>query len=184
MKQIWVLPLLFIVILTGCDKPKPIVVLDGRWNAGFAKETCRRANDWHKKNAAKILQIDCEEVAECSEMMAVVEACVLDPVQDVQVFEYRLVTAFARNPACSAVQFVHFKYLDKGSKAISEALQKQHWLLGLDYNPGAQRQHWWMIHSPGYGALLQGEGSPDEIAAKVCKAVRPEGKPIINPPGR
>jgi hypothetical protein len=184
MKQIRALSFLLIVILAGCDKPKPVIVLDGRWNAGFAKETCRRANEWHKKNAAQILQIDCDEVATCREMMDVVEACVLDPVQDVQMFEYRLVTAFANNPACSSIRFVHFKYLDKGGKAISDALQNQHWLLGLDYNPGAQKQQWWMIRSPGYNASFRGVGSPEEIVARICRTVRQGGKAVINPEGR
>jgi hypothetical protein len=180
MKQAWTLPLLLIVALVGCNKPKPVVVLDGWWNADYAKEACRHANEWHRENAALISEVGCDKAASCREMMPVVEACVLDPVQGVRIFEDELETAFASDSKCGSVQLVRFRNPDEKSKVASDVLQKQHWMLMLDYTPGARKQQWRMIRSPDHSANHQGMGSPDEIAGKVCTIVSQRGAAILS----
>ena len=104
----------------------------------------------------------------------------LDPVQDVRMFEYNLATEFASNPDCSSVQFVHFMSPDEKNKAASDALQEQHWMLMLDYNPGVQKQHWSMVRSADRSAFTQGEGDPKEIARKACAIVKQRGATLAN----
>lgn len=180
MKQLRTLLFLVVVVLIGCDKPKPVIVLDGWWNADYSKNICVRANAWHEESATLISRVGCDKVTSCLEMMPIVEACVLDPVQDVRKFEDKLATEFAANPECSSVQFVHFKSSDDKNKAASDAFQKQHWFLGLDYRPGAGKQQWWMERSPDHSAHTQGEGNPNEIARKVCTIVNQRGATIAN----
>jgi hypothetical protein len=181
MKQAWTLSLLLIVALVGCNKPKPVVVLDGWWNADYAKETCRHANEWYRENTKFISEVGCDKTTSCREMMPIVEACALDPVQDVRIFEEKLATAFASNPECESVQVVLFKNPYEGSKVASDALHEKHnWVLGLDYNPGARKQKWWMERPPYHGAQPQGEGTPDEIAKKVCTIVSQRGAAILS----
>jgi hypothetical protein len=180
MKQLRTLSFLVVVVLVGCDKPQPVIVLDGWWNADYAKDICERAQAWHRENAALISQFGCDKVTSCPEMMPRVEACVHDPVQEVRTFEDKLATEFAANPDCSSVQFVHFESPGDKSKSASDALQKQHWFVGLDYIPGAWRQQWWMERSPDHSAHTQGEGNPNEIARKICAIVNQRGATIAN----
>jgi len=72
-------------------------------------------------NAATIPQVGCDRLMSCREMMSIVEACVLDPVQEVRVFEDKLATAFASNSDCKSIQCVHFKSPEEGNKVVSDA---------------------------------------------------------------
>ena len=178
MKRLLTLLILLAVALVGCVKPRPVVVLDGWWNADFAKVTCESARAWHRENAALILQVGCDNVTACRKMMPRLEACVLDPVQDVRMFEDQLATEFAANPDCTEIQFIHFKDPDAANKAALDALQTQHWFLGIDYVPGSRKQQWWMERSPNHSAHMLGEGSPNEIARKVCVIVNQRGATV------
>ena len=180
MKQHRILTALLVVIFAACGKPSPVVVLDGWWNTDFAKEACRSANVWHRENAALISQVGCDKVTACPETMPVVEACVLDPVQDVRTFENDLATEFASNAECRSVQFVYFSDPKSSSKASSDAMAKPHYSLSLDFTPGARRQQWKMISSPKSGSFTQGEGNAEEIAKKVCFIVKEQGATLSN----
>ena len=180
MKQLGIWSFALMAALGGCNKPTPVVVLDGWWNADYAKNRCESAKAWQRENAEFISQFGCEKVTSCPDMMPIVEACVLDPVQDVRMFEDKLATEFAANPDCSAVQFIRFTSPDEKSKAASDALQEQHWMLMLDYSPGAQKQYWSMVRSADRSAFTQGEGGPDEIVRKVCAIVSQRGATIVN----
>ena len=43
MKPLQILSFLVVVALVGCDKPKPVIVLDGWWNADYIKSACEMA---------------------------------------------------------------------------------------------------------------------------------------------
>jgi hypothetical protein len=180
MKQLLTLSFLLVAVLVGCDTAKPVVVLDGWWNADYAKTRCETVNKWHRENAALISQVGCDKVTSCQEMMPVVEACVLDSAQEVRTFEDKLATEFAASPDCRSVQFVRFKNPDDQKETVSDAFRNKHWLLGLDYIPGAEKQQWWMERSPDHNAHMQGEGNPNEIARKVCNIVTQKGATIAN----
>jgi len=93
-------------------------------------------------------------------------------------FEVELATELAANPDCIGIQFVGWKGLGDANKAAIDAVQKEHWLLGLDYIPGAQKQPWWMVRSPDHHPYMQGEGSPNEIARNVCAIVNQRGATV------
>ena len=103
----------------------------------------------------------------------------LDPVQDVRRFENDLATEFASNAECRSVQFVHFSDPKENSKVASNAMQKQHYNLSLDFSPGARKQQWKMLSSSN-GAFTQGEGGPQEIVKKVCFIVNEQGAKLAN----
>ena len=179
MKQHWILSFLLIVVLVGCSKPTPVVVLDGWWNVDYAKNACESANKWHQENAALISQVGCDQVASCRELMPIVEACALGVVEDVRRFENDLTTEFAANAECRSVQFVYFSGPDNTSKMVSDAMKKQHYLLMLYYKPGARKQQWSMKRSD-QSDLTQGEDNPEEIAKKVCSIAKEQGAKLAN----
>jgi hypothetical protein len=179
MKQHGILSLLLIVVLVGCGKPTPVVVLNGWWNVDYAKNGCESANKWHQENAALISQVGCDQVASCRELMPIVEACALGVVEDVRRFENDLTTEFAANAECRSVQFVYFSGPDNTNKMVSDAMKKQHYLLMLYYKPGARKQQWSMKRSD-QSDLTQGEGNPEEIAKKVCSIAKEQGAKLAN----
>jgi len=169
----------FLLVLTaGCTKPPPVVVLDGWWNADFAKETCRSAKVWHNENARLISRVGCDRVTSCREMMVIVEACVLDPVQDVRRFENDLATEFAASAECDAVKFIRYEGPHASGKTADDAVSQKNYSLSLDYVPGSPSQQWKML-SPNT-ALTQGEGNPEQIAKKVCIIAKGQGAALSN----
>jgi hypothetical protein len=177
MKQFSALSLALIVILVGCDRPKAVVALDSRWNVDFAKETCRQADSWRQANAALISKVGCAKITSCSEMMARVKACALDPVQEVRAFDKDLARQFAVDKACSSIQLVYHEAAEDNNKMPNDAVPKGHYSLWLNYIPGARRQQWRMIRSQERIAFTQGDGSPGEIAREVCSIVEQEATP-------
>src|SRR5450755_264609 len=180
MKQHEMLAFSLSLALAGCGEPTPVVVLDGWWNADFARETCRHAKEWSRENAALIGQAGCERVASCREMLPIVEACAVDPVQDVRRFENDLATEFASSAECHSVHLVHFGDPKESSRAASDAMQKAYYSLSLDFKPGARKQQWRMLSPPTRTAFTQGEGTPPEIAGKVCFIVKEQGATLAN----
>lgn len=67
-----------LALFSGCSREKPTVVIDHRWNADYAKESCRSLS----------------------------HPCVVDPTDEVYEFESQLVTSFASDPTCSGVAVV------------------------------------------------------------------------------
>jgi hypothetical protein len=174
------LSLTLCLVLVGCNKPTgPVVVLDGWWTADYAKEVCRSAGAWYKDNVAYISQFGCERITACPEMMITVKACASDPVQDARRFENDLVTQFAANAECSAVQFVNFRNPDENDPAVSNAMKGPYWFLILDYKPGAPKQQWTMQRNPGFTST-QGAGNPKEIAKRACFIANEQGAKLAN----
>ena len=174
MTQRGILSFLLIVVLAGCSKPTPAVVLDGRWDVDYVKKVCVNVNKWHQENAALISQVGCARVTSCRELMSIVGACAFGAVEDMRWFETDLATQFAANAECRSVQFVYFSGPDDTSKAVSDAMKKEHYFLRLDYRPAARKQPWSMKRSD-RSALTQGEGTPEEIAKKVCSIAKKRG---------
>jgi hypothetical protein len=180
LKEIRFLAFAWVIAVAGCSKPEPVVVLDGRWSADVAQGACTDANTWYQRNTALISRYGCERIVSCRSLMAVVNACVRDPVQQVREFESALASAFAGNAACTAVRFVNSTSSPDGSKAASDPVGRQYWSLGLDFSPGATKQQWSMLHSPDQTAFVAGEGDPGEIAGRVCAIVRQEDAAVRN----
>jgi len=167
-------------MFTACGKPKPTVVLDSWWSVDYAKTACAQANQWNRENASLISQVGCSAVTACPEMMPRVEACGSDPSPEVLGFETELATELAANPGCSGVRFVTFEGPGKADKAVSDLMQGPHWSLLLDFEPGARKQSWNMLRSPGLNAFTKGAGNPTEIATTVCAVVRERGAELFN----
>lgn len=173
------LSFLLVTAMLGCSKEPPVVVLDGWWNVDYAKNACQSAKAWYQENVKYITQLGCERITSCQEIMPTVEACGIDPSQDVRSFEDILAAEFASNSDCNSVQFVHFKSPNEVNKATSEAMKKKYWSLMLDYRPGSKNQHWSLVRLEP-SAFTQGEGGPKEIAKKVCSIVKEQGATISN----
>ena len=88
--------------------PQPTVVIDGWWNADYAKEDLpRRGRVGQTEQSELIKRVGCENVNSCPEMTAQVEACVGDPVSEVRNFERELTTQLAINTDCVGVRIVN-----------------------------------------------------------------------------
>ncbi len=178
-RLLWFVPFVA-AMFTACGKPKPTVVLDSWWSVDYAKTACAQANQWNRENASLISQVGCSAVTACPEMMPRVEACGSDPSPEVLGFETELATELAANPGCSGVRFVTFEGPGKADKAVSDLMQGPHWSLLLDFEPGARKQSWNMLRSPGLNAFTKGAGNPTEIATTVCAVVRERGAELFN----
>src|SRR5689334_21884626 len=176
MKQLAALSLSLIVTVVGCDRPKAVVALDSRWTVDFAKDTCRQADSWRQANAALISKVGCAKITSCSEMLARVNACALNPVQEVRAFHKDLATQFAVDKACSSIQLVYYEAAEDDNKIRNDAVPKGHYNLWLNYIPGAKRQQWRM-NSQERIAFTQGDGSPGDIARQVCSIVKQKATP-------
>jgi hypothetical protein len=117
-----------------------------------------------------ISRFGCERLISCRPMTVIADACRRDPVQQVREFEAALAAQFARSSECTSVRLVDLASPRGKDGAASDAVRGPHWSLGLDFSPGARRQHWTMFHTGDPSLFAQGEGEPGEIAAQACAA--------------
>jgi hypothetical protein len=143
------------IALFGCGKPEPVVVLDSWWSVDMAKQSC-----------AHLAPDD-------------MDGCMLD----MRAFERVLVAQFAAAKECTEVKvLVSYGPTDK-DQAPLPALPNTYWNLSLDYIPGARKQHWTMVQSPGH-ALHEGAETSARIAQAVCGiAIQRDGAPTARPSG-
>jgi len=171
--------LLGLAVLASCTDAPSTVVMDGWWNADYAKITCEQAKAWQKDNGKLATQVGCAAVTACPEMAPIVAACALDPTLEVRGFETMVATEFASNKDCSSIRFVHFATPKEPNKDASDALTRKHWTLSLNYTPGAKQQRW-AILGPENKPYLEGEGDPGAIAKKICAIVTHRGAAVSN----
>ena len=157
--------------LTGCGKPQPAIVLDSGWDAESAQRACEGASDWFRQNAVLITRVGCERFISCQPMTVLVNACSRDPIQQVRDFEAELAKQLAATPECRSLPLI-IPANPGANQAASDAMKRQHWSLGLDFSPGAQKQQWTMTNSADQMSFAQGEGDPQEIAVEVCTLAR------------
>ena len=113
-------------------------------------------------------------------MMVLVTRCAANPIVDLRQFEDELLAQAAANAHCKRVRFVRVNERDNPDKTALPILQKPHWRLNIDYQPGASTQHWWMTDSPSRATYPKGEGNPKEIAADICSIVIERGAKLLN----
>lgn len=138
-------------VFIGCSSPRQTVVLDSWWDVDYAKQSCNGQNP-----------------------------CQSDPVQAVHEFEIELTTQFAAQAACVNVQFIRFSGPKEENKSANDATPKSYWSLSLNFIPGSTKQTWQMVQSPIKTAVLQGDGTPAEIAKEVCAIVNGKGAKVVN----
>ena len=69
---------------------------------------------------------------------------------------------------------------DHPDPAALQVLDKPHWQLSLDYQPGDSSQRWSMTDHASRANFPKGEGSPSEIAAAICAIVIERGAKLLN----
>ena len=133
----------------------PIVVMDGWWNADYAKNACANLG------------------ASCP---------TIDPVRDVRDFEDRVATEFASSGECKPVHYVQFRRYDNApdDPRAGDAMAKPHWSLMIDYAPAATAQHWSLVGSKPGSAYATGIDEPLTIARKVCAIAAGQGATVQN----
>jgi hypothetical protein len=143
------------IALFGCGKPEPVVVLDSWWSVDMAKQSCARLAPDDR------------------------DGCMLD----MRAFERGLVAQFAATKECAAVTLLVSSGPTEKEQATIPALPDTFWNLSLDYIPGARKQHWTMVQSPGH-ALHEGAETSARIAQAVCGIVNQrDGAPTARPSG-
>lgn len=141
----------FIVVVAGCSKPQPLIVLDSWWDIDYAKQLCNGRNP-----------------------------CFPDPVQGVRDFETELATQFSAQTICHSVQFIRFYGPENADKAAIDATNKEHWSLSLNFIPGTSKQQWQMVQSAKKAFVMHGAGTPNDIAKEVCSIVISHGGTVAN----
>lgn len=159
------------------ETAKPIVIYDGWWAVDYAKDSCSSAMAYEKENKALIAQLGCAAITSCPEMTPRVDACRFDPTGGLGSFQIRLSSQFASDSSCIGVQYGYYAGPGvQSSKELVEADSQPHWGLIVDFIPGAAKQPWNMIHG---STMHEGEGTPREIAAKVCAIARGNGARVL-----
>lgn len=138
------------IVLIGCSSPRPTVVLDSWWDVDYAKQSCNGQS-----------------------------RCQSDSIQAVHEFETGLTTQFAAQAACANVQFIRFNGPNIASKTAIDTTQKTYWSLSLNFTPGIAKQKWQMVKSSDRATVLQGDGTPTEIAKEVCAIVNGKGAMVL-----
>jgi hypothetical protein len=162
--------ILALVCLLACSRrSNSVIVVDGWWNADYAKQSCRMANAWVKQpgTARLIAQYGCATVAACPEMMPRVNACSWDdPTPEVREFENQLATAFATDAMCHDMTLVKLIDPKDADPQVAKALAGPHWFLQLNFNPGSAEQNWTLL-SPNRRNHI-GTGDATNIAHRIC----------------
>jgi hypothetical protein len=164
MKGLVALSLVAAVALTGCSKPKPVLILDGWWSGTFAKRTCAPAKQWLENNRAFVAQVGCDKTKSCPEMTALQAACGDDPAAKARAFEDQFAAAFAVN--CPKIGF---ERLDDPNHQITTPAELR-WRLMIDFTPATQQQVW-TLTGPS-SQYERSSGAAPEVAAKVCAAMQ------------
>ena len=168
--------------LAACSQPDPelVVVLQGWRNAEHAQQVCQRARTWHQQNRSRIAEVGCESVAACREMTPLIARCDLNPIGDLRAFEDELLARAAAESKCKGVRLVRVSDRNNPDRAALAVLDKPHWQLSLDYQPGDSSQRWSMTDQASRANFPKGEGSPSEIAAAICSIVIERGAKLLN----
>jgi hypothetical protein len=168
--------------LAACSKPDPelIVVLQGWRNAEHADQVCQRARTWHQQNRSRIGEVGCAPVAGCPEMTRLIARCDTNPIGDLRAFEDELLARAAADPKCKGARMLRVADRNTPDQAARAALEKPHWQLSLDYQPGDPKQRWSMTDDASRATFPRGEGSPHEIAAEICAIVIEHGAKLSN----
>jgi hypothetical protein len=164
MKRLVALPLLLVVALAGCSKPKPVVVLDSWWNASNAKKICDTSKQWMQVSQGLIAQKGCAEVKSCPEMTVRSNACATSPTGGLEDFEAKLSAQLA---ACSGIKFMQFRDPNQQREATADAAQQ--WQLMIQFEPGAASQAW-TLSGPS-SEYARAVGAPEDVATQVCRIV-------------
>jgi hypothetical protein len=177
-----VLGVALLVVLAACSKPDPelVVVLQGWRNADYAHQVCERTRTWHRQNRDLIAQVGCQSVTVCPEMMPLVTRCAMDPMSDLRDFEDDFLAQAAASPRCKGVRIVRINERENLDKAVADILERPHWQLFLDFQPGEPKQHWRMTDRDSRAIFPKGEGNPKEIASDICAIVTERGAKLFN----
>jgi len=150
---------ILVAALGACDSPRPVVVLDGYTSVISARLSCLSSLGLSHR-----------------------EACLVDPAQEVRNFEVGIATQVAVAPECKSVLFVRSAGPnEKDNKAVSDAMRPPYWMLLLQFEPAAQKQHWslWRSTDLSPPPFAQGDDGPTEIAKKVCAIAKQQGGTIV-----
>jgi hypothetical protein len=170
------------ILLSACGKPDPelVVVLQGWRNAEHAEQVCQRARTWQQQNRSRIAEVGCQSVAGCQEMTPLITRCHNNPIGDLRSFEDELLARAAADPKCKGVRMLRVSDRNNPDPGARAALDKPHWQLALDYQPGDSNQRWSITDHASRATFPKGEGNPAQIAADICAIVIERGTKLLN----
>ena len=172
--------MLITATLCSCSSKAPTVVMDGWWNADYAKSSCTSAAAWYKQNSNLIAQVGCNAVTSRKEQMPIIDACRFDPSGGVVAFQRAITTEVASNPACHGISFVQFSNPRHTSSAVKSAFKGNPWWLQLSFVPGAGTQSWSLLRHDKSSTFAEGNGTAKDIASKVCAVAGKAGGNVAN----
>ena len=155
----------------------PSILIDGWWDLDYAKNVCEHAHKWQKENGALILQFGCANVGSCDEMSPIVDACAVDPTDEVREFETQISTEVAANRTCAGLAIATYRGPGHEDDAAGRTSTGDHRSLMLDFKPGSRKQHWTLNHQ---GLLLEGDGTAEEVGRKICAIASGQGGKVLN----
>jgi hypothetical protein len=141
--------LLGVICLSSCSKPQPTVIIDGWWIRDFPKTRCETLHN-------------CGPNVDNSEIVAN--------------FLNDLRTAFAEESGCRGVNVTEYDGPDYHTQAVTQASEKPHEMLIIDFEPDAPRQSYYIGGKPTDG--IRSTGTIKQIAQRTCKIAKGEGAAV------
>jgi hypothetical protein len=174
--------LALLLAVSACSKgdPELVVVLQAWRNADHTDQVCQRARTWQQQNRNRIAEAGCEAVMGCQEMTPLITRCEADPMGELRAFEDALLAQAAAEAKCKGVRLVRLDDRNNSDPTMRAVLDKPHWQLSLDFQPGDPSQRWWMTDHASRATFPRGEGNPKQIADDICAIVSERGAKLSN----
>lgn len=140
-----------LLLIAGCSQAPDAILLDTWWDRNYAELSCTQS-----------------------------KRCNDDPVVLARDFEIDLITHFAAQADCRAVQVLTFEGPTMPQPpVVASAMQRHYWLLHIDFEWEPSKQSWQLFEN-GKPNPLQGTGIASTIAREVCGIVKAKGAKIAN----
>lgn len=179
---------LAVALMIGTAQAAPIVIVISLHNLDYAKNSCNHFRQWVDFFLPEDQEVARAGIAECK--------LAGDERKLGRQLEETVINQLAINTRCQGVSVFRENHPDFDAKSNSSELAPQkakaHWDLFLDYNPGSQTHGWTLFPygAEGWslfphtgvrtmsGKMVEGEGTPGQIADQICIVVTNTGANI------
>jgi hypothetical protein len=108
-------------------------------------------------------------------------ACDQESTEGYNIFELELKTQFAASAECAGITVSSFGYPKNPKERPPDISRLSYWSFSIDYEENKPAQLWQMLPPQGSDLpMMQGTGTPSEIAAQVCTIIKGKGGAVVH----
>lgn len=156
---------------------EPIVIINSYHDLDYAKEAC----DYQTRIGQKLMPDNPDVINGIAECKLAGDGRILG-----RRLENAVIAQLAINTRCAGVSVFrenHPSYDGRNNYLDLTTQRKQfHWVLFLDYTPGQKTHEWTLFPNDAdkpLNGMLEGQGTPAEIADQICTVVTKRGANIV-----